>query len=532
LSDLALSQFQSVIPCRGFYRFSIAGLGQVLNGSESDHRQRQWNISNTATWILGSHQLRVGGDYRRLTPERLQSQTYFSVLSDSLADLLAKRSLWVTVTPVGSNGARLHEVSLFFQDTWRMSQRVTVSYGMRWELNPAPISAAPLRDVTDPGGPLTPPTPQEAWKLRYTNLAPRLGVAWRLDKSGKTLLRAGGGLFYDSSMALANDLLNGASTQLLWQFASPAPDVSGSGRSLLTYRLDPNLRLPLVREWNATLERGLSQKDVVSVGYVGASGIKLLRREIGGREGPNLVQAATATNHGSSSYHALQAQYRRRFSEALQGNIAWSWSHSIDTASADSAFHWVGRGLPAWLDKGSSDFDVRHSFNMSGTYTWRKWSLDGIFRARTGFPITVLNAEYAMGVTFANVFRPDLVPGQAVWLNGRLNPAAFQSRGELLQGNLGRNAIAGFGMHQFDLAVRREFRLTEKLKLQSRMEMFNVLNHPNLADPVAYLASPLFGQPVSMLNLMLGTGTPATGLAPMFQAGGPRALQIVMRLKF
>jgi hypothetical protein len=102
----------------------------------------------------------------------------------------------------------------------------------------------------------------------------------------------------------------------------------------------------------------------------------------------------------------------------------------------------------------------------------------------------------------------------------------------LLQGSLGRNAFPGFGMHQWDLAARRNFAITDKLLLQLRLEAFNVLNHPNLGDPIRFLASPLFGQPVSMLNLMLGTGTPATGLAPMFQIGGPRSAQVVLRLRF
>jgi hypothetical protein len=537
LSDIALEQFQSRVPCDGFFRFSIAGVSQLLYGPESDNRQGQSHVVGNSTLIAANHQLRFGADYRRLTPSRTRSQNYFSVLADSLADFVARRNLWITQTPLEEIRSRLHEVSLHVQDTWRFNPALTLTYGVRWELNPPPLSRRPFPGLPNPGSPFQPTPEQRIWQLRYNNIAPRAGIAWRLDKPGRLILRAGFGIFYDSSLALATDVVNGGAANL-WQFASPAPDLTGASRTLLTYSFAPDLTLPMVREWNVTLERALSPGDVLAASYIGATGTRLLRREVGGAVSPNLVRTATATNRGSSNYHSFQLHYRRRMSRLIEANASYAWSHSIDTASADGAFHWVGFGLSPNLDRGSSDFDVRHSLNIAFTHTWKKWALDGIFRARTGFPLTILNAEYAMGVTFANVFRPDFL-GEPVWLRDplapgrrRLNPRAFAPRGDLLQGSLGRNAFPGFGMHQWDLAARRNFAITDKLLLQLRLEAFNVLNHPNLGDPIRFLASPLFGQPVSMLNLMLGTGTPATGLAPMFQIGGPRSAQVVLRLRF
>jgi len=114
----------------------------------------------------------------------------------------------------------------------------------------------------------------------------------------------------------------------------------------------------------------------------------------------------------------------------------------------------------------------------------------------------------------------------------RLNGAAFRAAPGSAQGNLGRNALNGFGVSQLDLAMRREFSLGERRSIQLRIEAFNALNHPNFADPVRFLASPLFGQSGSMLNLMLGTGSPGSGLAPVFQGGGARSLQIAVRFSF
>jgi hypothetical protein len=166
------------------------------------------------------------------------------------------------------------------------------------------------------------------------------------------------------------------------------------------------------------------------------------------------------------------------------------------------------------------------------------WSIDGILRARSGFPINVVDAETAFGLNFANIFRPDLAAGVPLWLTDtgapggqKLNAAAFRVLSSR-EGNLGRNARTGFGMSQLDVALRRSFPLTERSSLELRVEGFNVLNQPAFADPVRFLSSPMFGKSGSMLNLMLGTGTPSTGLAPAFQAGGPRSLQLLVKLHF
>ena len=144
-----------------------------------------------------------------------------------------------------------------------------------------------------------------------------------------------------------------------------------------------------------------------------------------------------------------------------------------------------------------------------------------------------------MNIPLANAFRPDLVPGVPIWLDDsavpggrRINTAAFTPAATEVQGTLGRNALSGFGMWQADLALRREFRWRDRYNLQLRLEAYNAFNHANFADPVKYLDSALFGQSTSMLNLMLGTGSPGSGLAPILQAGAPRSLQASLRFRF
>jgi hypothetical protein len=177
------------------------------------------------------------------------------------------------------------------------------------------------------------------------------------------------------------------------------------------------------------------------------------------------------------------------------------------------------------------------------------WAVDGMWRARDGFPITVLMNEQSQGIGFSNAFRPDRLLTQPVWIDDasapggkRINAAAFLPAGSdpagsipvkpRTQGSLGRNSIAGFGMSQLDLAVRREFRWKDRRALEIRVEAFNALNQANFADPVRYLSSPVFGQSTSMLNLMLGTGSPGSGLSPILQTGGPRSMQGTLRFRF
>ncbi len=533
--------------CGAFYVLSIAGLGQALSGHESDTQQRQWNLAGTTTVTRGRHQIRAGGDYRRLTPVRPRFTDYVTVMADNLNDLLAQ-TIWTSVTGAAESKALLRELSLFGQDTWRVTSRLTVNGGMRWEFNPPPIKSKPsFGQGPFPGGIAPNASSFTIWPLRYTNLAPRVGGAYRLRRDGNTVLRSGYGIYYDSSLGIATDVVH-SRPNTIWQIGGPAADLSGSPRRIIEYDFAPDLRLPVIRQWNATVEHAFGGRDVLSVGYVGSRGRDLIRRELGGRGGPNFVGIAFSTNHGYSRYHGLQAQFRKRMSQRLQSLVSYSWSHSIDNGSTDSGMYWVGTGFDPQADRGSSDFDVRHSLNAAFTYEarggkgWRAatggWFVDGVVRARSGFPVNLLNSENAMGISFFNVFRPD-VTGAPVWIeernapNGRrLNPAAFRALPNLQQGSLGRNSIAGFGMSQLDIALRRDFPVSDHAGFQFRVEAFNAFNQSNFGDPVRFLASPLFGQSVSMLNTMLGQGTPGSGLTPRFQQGGPRSLQMMLRFRF
>lgn len=542
------------------YGLAIGDVGQILSGQGSSSRQGQWNLVETLGWNRQGHAMRFGIDYDRLSPSRDRIATIIGGAYDSLSSLLTNGPMLLSTSQADQASSLVESLSLFAQDTWRVTPRFTATYGLRWELTPAPAyrfsgavpSSPPVFAVppvssggaSAPGSssPSNSPAGSPLWPNRFTQFAPRLGIAYRLTPA--TVLRAGWGIFYDVEFGVATDPIN-AFPYNRWQVAPVAPGLAApSYAPEWGYGFAPNLKLPYSREWNVSLEHAFRGTDVVSASYVGSASRRLLRREaeLGTGIGAALsaqTAAATspvATNNGSADFNALELQYRRKLTAGFEGLASYSWSHSIDNGSWDSGIY-----LPSARanDRGSSAFDVRHSFSAGLTWNVRKWLVSSVISARSGFPIDVLASENLLGLGFDDYPRPNLVPGAPIWITdpgapgGRvLNRAAFMVPPPGVQGNLGRDSITGFGLSQVDLAVGRDFALGEEGVVSFRAEAFNITNHAQFGDPVSYLNSPLFGQSLSMLNLMLGSGTPHSGIAPAFQSGGPRALQITVRFRF
>ena len=525
-------------PCDTVVRFTIDGIGQLVSGDEGLHRQRQFQTVETAGLRFGHHALGFGIDYRAVTAIRRDAAAAVSVIADSVNDLADTSQIWKTSSAAIIDSAKLSESSLWAQDTWQVLPRLTVTYGLRWEFSPSPATIGAI-NIYDPVSGQVEASNQPLWPTSYRDLAPRIAAAYRLTKDGRTVVRAGAGIYYDSGLSIATDVLDGGPLNALRLTNGSHAPFSFA----FEYGFEPNLKLPQVRQWNVTVERAFTAHDSVTAAYVASNGGELIRREVDGPgSSPNFWFALT-TNNGFSNYQALQIQYRRQLSTGLQASAAYTWSHSIDNDSSDASLLWAGPGASPNFDFGNSDFDLRQTFTGSLMYQFgsgrlKGWRLESIVRARSGFPISVLDSEQYTGIAFANFPRPNYLGGPA-WIADpsapggiSLNEAAFQAIGSGAQGDLGRNAIAGLGMWQVDAAVGREFHFHDRLRLDFRAEAFNLFNHPNFADPIRYLDSPLFGQSTAMLNLMLGTGSPGSGLAPMLQSGGARQLQATIRFWF
>jgi hypothetical protein len=166
------------------------------------------------------------------------------------------------------------------------------------------------------------------------------------------------------------------------------------------------------------------------------------------------------------------------------------------------------------------------------------WSLDSFILARSAPPVDIVGAiNFAAGVALAS--RPNVVPGVPLVLYGSqypggkiFNPAAFTAAPAGEQGDFGRNVLRGFGATQADVALQRQFRVTEKMALRVRSEFFNIFNHPNFGPPNNSLTSPLFGYSTATLASSLGSGGANGGFSPLYQIGGPRSIQLALKLQF
>jgi hypothetical protein len=288
---------------------------------------------------------------------------------------------------------------------------------------------------------------------------------------------------------------------------------------------------------------------------------------------PNFAEALLVSNAGTSDYNAFQLQVNRRLSHGFQALASYTWSHSIDTGSASSpgeASNTFDPRVGAQANRGPADFDIRHAFSAGVTYNipfrgrnkvsntaLHGWSLQNIIQARSAPPVNVDDSAFSfLGSSLTDV-RADVVPGLPLYLYGSqypggkiLNdtpaqggpgclgpycpPPTDTNGNPLRQGTLPRNALRGFRATQWDFSVHRDFPVRESLKLQFRAEMFNVLNHPNFGNPVGDLSNTSqFGQSIQMLGRSLdGLNQGGGSFSPLYQIGGPRSIQLALKLVF
>jgi Carboxypeptidase regulatory-like domain/TonB dependent receptor/TonB-dependent Receptor Plug Domain len=579
----------------GLLYFDTRDAGVLSFGRDSFNQNQQFNFVNNLSAVTGNHTLQFGVDYRRLLPLLAKTADgkglYSNFLNYSgisgngeLTDAEARATSGLMLSSLTGYSSTYNQYpapmlvqnfSAYAQDAWRIGRRATLMYGLRYEVNPAASGRDDARFVVvrNPydSARATFTTPGTAiYETTWNNFAPRVGLSYALSQRAgrETIVRGGVGLFYDLGAGATNfaasgfpfntgGSLNGSATTfpLTTQFAARPSFGQSSGFSEVAAP-DPNLQLPRVWQFNLAVEQSLGNQQTISATYVGALGRRLILSEYVYTTLPNFYAFVTSTNAARSDYHALQLQFQRRLSKGFQALANYTWSHSIDDASSDTLL--LGnQAREARLNRGSSDFDLRQTFNAALTWNvaapdlgragnalLRGFALDAVINARSA-PVVNLIGGYAFGGASYRVSRPDYVAGQPLYkieakAPGRrvLNPAAFKApptdeNGNVTrQGTLGRGVVRGFDLWQFDLALRRQFNLTERMNLQFRIEAFNVFNRANFARPVADITNPLFGQATSLFNRGLGAGGTTGGLNPLYQIGGPRSLQMSLKLHF
>lgn len=565
---------------------ALDGTPEFSIGPQSINRTKQINFVDGLSVAFGPHQLRFGADYRAIylnvTPPQFGIDLFPPDIPDFVSGDTAGQLAFIITGRQTHARMRTQTLSLYAQDTWKISRRLTVTYGLRWEWAPPPSALgstvlASWINTGDPSKVALGPAGSPLWATTYGNFAPRLGMAYSLDEKGSFVIRVGGGVFYDLSV--------GSSAQLATQFPNtnlnfaggavpigdPTPLLPGPPSLVppygdnfgdAVYANDQRLRLPRSYQWNISVEKSFGNLQAISATFVGQAGRDLLRQQALNAPNANFVGPLILTrNDAYSNYDALQLQYRKPLSGRVQALLNYTWSHSLDNASNDYLIGVSSLVLSAANDYASADFDVRHSFSGAVTYAvpsvgksgplailTKDWSLSPVIVVRTGVPFNAtIPAPSVLGISFS---RPDLVPGQPLYLYGAqcattfqglgvlaagqscpggqgLNPAAFAKPSTPRQGTEPRNDIPGFGLTQIDLAIQRNFHLSDRLSLQLRGEAFNLINHPNFTNPRAgFTTVPFTFLSKTLLNNGLG------GLNSLFQQGGPRSLQVSLRLSF
>lgn len=556
----------------------LTGAGEYGEGKAATDEQRQLNFIDNLSLAKDSHQMKFGVDYRWLSPFSspfaYRQYAQFSGVacpappSSCAGYALSGDAAFAETNAWKSDALLEHNISLYGQDTWRTSSRLVLTFGVRWDIDP-PLEGKNLANqpftVTGLNDPVTlalAPRGTPLYQTTYGNVAPRLGVAYQVHK--ETVLRAGFGTFYD----LGYGSLGGASTYFPYyssnvflnapfplsaQQAVP-PQITTNPPVGDILVATPELKLPRTYEWNVAMEQSLGTNQSLSLTYVGSIGRDLLR--VTGLVSPNanFGFVAVTDNSATSNYNALQVKFERRLSRGLQALASYTWSHSIDIASTDAFANYLNTPSSVAnpnIDRGDSDFDIRNSFTAGVTCSLPSpernavaraalgnWSVDSFILARSAPPVDVIGGMvYEDGIALYP--RPDVAPGVPLVLYGSkypggkiLNGAAFTAPPIGQQGDFGRNVLRGFGAGQADVAFQRQIHLTERLGLRIRGEFFNIFNHPNFGPPDNNITDALFGYSTETLASSLGSGGANGGLNPLYQIGGPRSIQLALKLQF
>jgi hypothetical protein len=547
---------------------AYGGYNLVLKEQEQSGAQRQQNLVDMVSLSLGRHRIKFGVDNRRLAPFAAQPSPIvaYLYLSESSIEANSPSSVAVAIAPAYP---LYQNFSAFAQDEWKRSERLSLSLGLRWEVNPAPSVTRGLSPYTlqgsSPDNFSLAPQGTPLWQTTWHNFAPRLGAAYILRSvpGRETVVRAGSGIFFDTGQQLGSLGFQGpgfSSTAccptvpfptlptILPIVNPPTPPYSGE-----VFGFAPHLQLPYTLQWNTSIEQALGTSQALTVSYVASHATRLLKESTSESvTNPNASLFLFVENGLSSDYDALQVQFRRRLNRGWTTLTSYTWSHCLDYGS---------QNYDLGYQRGNCDFDVRHNVSTVLSYDLRnvsrsqflkailnQWGVDNRFTARTAFPVTLHgsllpqpNGQFYFGGV-------NLVPGQAVYLYGTncatvlkglgdlqsgqgcpggraINPQAFTDVSSGI-GDAPRNFERAFGAWQMDLALRRELSIYENLKLQFRTEAFNIFNHPNFGSINSTLGQTTFGQATGTLAQSLGV------LNPLYQMGGPRSVQFALKFIF
>ncbi len=513
---------------------------------------RTIHIADTFSAQLGRHHVKTGGEFRHYKSDGInhlfaRGQALFAgaITGAPLADLLLG---YPTMALLGTNdnaqALRTWSSNVFVQDDWRVTPRLTINAGLRYEFNAPAVDADNRMRIYDretnqlldvgTGG-----VSRAGIASDGNNLAPRVGFSYDLTGEGDTLVEGGYGMYYNVGTLIETSALYfnppyfgiglyfPSMTQLL-TLEDPFPG-QGIGTEPTINSLDRHMRTAYAHQASLGVQQSFA-KTTVDARYVGSFGRQLVRKrninqaepgpgDLGPRRPlPQYGDILMVESGAESTYHALQVGAVRRAGSRFTFRGSYTWSKSMDDQSAFLATDGNdntpqdSRNLAA--EWSLSDFDVRHRLVLTGSYivpelglgaVGRGWQVSGVVSVQSGRPFTPRvsfdnsNSGNTGGGTFA-YDRPDEVtgttppPGATV---ASYDGRTFVVAPEYTYGNAGRNILIGPAYAAVDAVISRRIALGGPRALELRLEGFNLLNHTNLQLPDTFVDRPTFGQSLS-----------------------------------
>jgi hypothetical protein len=541
----------------GIPDFNITGFNGLGNaGTNWYQNDSTHQLSEQLSWQRGAHNVIAGAEFRRLATGRAAVNsprgtfTFNGTQSGyAAADfILGNPVSFGTAGPEVRGRVAAWRDGFFVLDKWQASRKLTLNYGIRYELPTVPYTingnASLLnRDqtaliVATPGHKFIAPN--------HKNWAPRLGFAYRI--TDKLVFRGGGGIYYNANQTNSYTFLNtnppwSPIYQCNWSagltplslsnpFAVPAAcPLPGSTSGALIVTPPWNQPTGRMNQWSASLERQLWNGGGLEVQYLGSHSYHLDRNYYNNTPlpGPGAVNARrpnklfgpirTIANDEIANYESMSIIFRQRMKRGLQMMASHTWAHTLD-ASTDSN----GGGTPMnpywWkADYGNSNWDIRHRFVATFVYeipffavtnpvlkgAFTKWQANGIVTLRGGLPFNVATGTDTANTAASGTYRPNLVHAVSAQcgrghLIGCIDASAFTvadlypiTPTNFAYGNAGRNILRGPGAQDVDFSVFKDFPFKERLRFQFRFETFSLFNRANFSNPGATINTASFG---------------------------------------
>jgi hypothetical protein len=509
-------------PLVGFSGF-FTDLG-ALPGPNSFNQITPFNVFevfDSVTKTAGNHTLKFGVQVRAnrlnewLRPQQTFSFASFSDLENNRPFVLQKIGFPSFL------GVRNSNWDFYAQDAWRVTPRFTLNYGLRYDYNTVWREGHNRQQNFDIATQTFLPSTQAPYNAPASDFAPRVGFAWDPYGRGKTAIHGYAGLFYmpmQFGFGLTTNVpeyssysVNAFQAPLIYPMANPPLPAGTQNVSIFPQ----NPKDPYSTNWLLGVQQEIAPNTILTMNYTGnktqhmQAGVSFAAINVNpadiytqARPYSDFANENLSADALFSNYNALQVQLRRN-SGPLTTEVNYTWSHEIDDLV--NVFNGWSNPFNINQDRGSGDWDVRHNFTGSVVYSFPDlknherltrtflggWQTSSILQTRSGLPTNIQIISGFFGIPM----RPNYVTGQSLWADKvswpnqsyNINAFALQPNyngvwGDAI-GNVGRNALRGPAFFQWDLSGMKNFPVTEKVNVQFRADLFNILNHPNFANP-------------------------------------------------